>query len=150
MIKHYLLNLMIFSSVLFHSCDFNDHIIEYEQNLVVFASIEANFPVKDTVLVSRSASIDEDVFANDLWVNDAMVVLIDDSPGITLPFINVGPGKYFPVTDTSSIQDLNAYINYIIRPGATYSLVVKNEIDSVIAKTTVPAAMNIRPIDLGD
>ena len=150
MIKHYLLNLMIFSSVLFHSCDFNDHIIEYEQNLVVFASIEANLPVKDTVLVSRSASIDEDVFANDLWVNDAMVVLIDDSTGITLPFINVGPGKYFPVTDTSGIQDLNAYINYIIRPGATYSLVVKNEIDSVIAKTTVPAAMNIRPIDLGD
>ena len=150
MMKHYLLNLMIFSSVLFHSCDFNDHIIEYEQNLVVFASIEANLPVKDTVLVSRSAGIDENVLANDLWVNDARVVLIDDSTGITLPFINVGPGRYFPVTDTSSIQDLNAYIDYIIRPGATYSLVVKNDIDSVIATTTVPAAMNIRPIDLGD
>ena len=150
MIKHYLLNLMIFSSVLFYSCDFNDHIIEYEQNLVVLASIEANLPVKDTVLVSKSAGINENVLANDLWVNDARVVLIDVSTGITLPFINVGPGRYFPVTDTSSIQDLNAYINYIIRPGATYSLVVKNDIDSVIATTTVPAAMNIRPIDLGD
>ena len=150
MMKHYLLNLMIFSSVLFHSCDFNDHIIEYEQNLVVFASIEANLPVKDTVLVSRSAGINENVLANDLWVNDATVVLIDDSTGITLPFINVAPGRYFPVTDTSSIEDLNAYINYIIRPGATYSLVVKIDIDSVIARTTVPAAMNIQPIDLGD
>ena len=150
MIKHYLLNLIVLFSIFFHSCDFNDDIIEYEQNLVVFASIEANLPVKDTVLVSKSAGINENVFANDLWVNDAKVVLIDDSTGITLPFINVGPGRYFPVTDTSSIQDLNAYINYIIRPGATYSLVVKNDIDSVIATTTVPAAMNIRSIDLGD
>ena len=59
MMKHFLLNLMIFSLVLFYSCDLNDQIIEYEQNLVVFASIEANLPVKDTVLVSRSAGINE-------------------------------------------------------------------------------------------
>ena len=108
MMKHYLLHLMVFFSIFFHCCEFNDQIIEYEQSLVVFASIEANLPVKDTVLVSRSAGINENVLANDLWVNDATVVLIDDSTGITLPFINVGPGRYFPVTDTSSIQDLNA------------------------------------------
>ena len=30
MIKHYLLNLMVLFSIFFHSCDFNDDVIEYE------------------------------------------------------------------------------------------------------------------------
>ena len=82
--KTSILHLMIFSNIIFYSCDFNDQNLEYEDNLVVFGSIVANLPVSDTVSVSRSASILEDIQAQDLWIDDASVYLIDDSTKDTL------------------------------------------------------------------
>ena len=32
------------------SCDFDDNLVEYEEQLVVFASINAGFPVSDTAV----------------------------------------------------------------------------------------------------
>ena len=148
--NYYLKKLIILFSIFFHGCDFNDQTIQYEENLVVFASIVANLPVKDTVLVSRTAGIDEDILADQLWINDASVYLIDDSTNNLLEFINVGPGRYFPLTDSSNIEEIQIYLNYIIQPGRTYHLVVDHEIDSVIATTTVPSEMNISSIDNGE
>ena len=59
------------------SCSFNDDVIEYEEKLVVFASLVANLPVTDTVLISRSASLDEDIDAEDLVIENAQVRLIN-------------------------------------------------------------------------
>ncbi|GIR56967.1 MAG: hypothetical protein CM15mP64_3790 [Candidatus Neomarinimicrobiota bacterium] len=36
------------------SCDFDDNLVEYEEQLVVFASINAGFPVSDTVYVFKN------------------------------------------------------------------------------------------------
>ena len=49
--------------MMFQSCSFDDQETAYEEKLVVFASIVANMPVTDTVFVSRSASLEEDVTA---------------------------------------------------------------------------------------
>ena len=148
--KTSILHLMIFSNIIFYSCDFNDQNLEYEDNLVVFGSIVANLPVSDTVSVSRSASILEDIQAQDLWIDDASVYLIDDSTKDTLHFFNVGSGKYFPLPTEPSLENIENYLNYIIQPGQTYHLVVNHDMGSVIATTTVPNEMNISSPDLGE
>ena len=148
--KKYFFNIIIFFNIIFFSCDFNDQEIEYQDKLVVFGTIVANLPVTDTVTVSRSASISDDVLAQNLWIDDAEVYMINDSTKDSLHFKNVGPGKYFPIDDQSSIEDISDYSNYIINPGETYSLIVNHEIGSVIATTQVPSEMNISPADLGD
>ena len=132
------------------SCDFNDQSLEYEDNLVVFGSIVANLPVSDTISVSRSASILEDIQAQELWIDDANVYLINDSTKDTLIFFNVSSGKYFPIQTEPSLENIENYLNYIIQPGQTYHLVVNHDLDSVIATTTVPNEMNITPYDMGD
>ena len=114
---------LIFSILIFFtipSCDFNDQSLEYEDNLVVFSSIVANLPVSDTISVSRSASILEDIQAQELWIDDANVYLINDSTKDTLIFFNVGSGKYFPIPTEPSLENIENYLNYIIQPGQTY------------------------------
>ena len=135
---------------MFFSCEFNDQEIEYQEKLVVFGSIVANLPITDTVTVSRSASISEDILAQDLWINDAEVFMINDSTKDSLFFKSVGHGKYFPIAEQSSLDEIVEYTRYTIDPGATYSLIVNHDIGSVIATTTVPNEMNISSADLGD
>ena len=63
-------------ALILKSCSFNDSEMVYEEKLVVFASISANLPIIDTVLVSKTASInDESILSGDLVVNDAQVRL---------------------------------------------------------------------------
>ena len=147
--KYTLLMKLLFLIIVFHSCSFQDSEMVYEEKLVVFASISADLPVIDTVLVSKTAGIEENVVASDLFINDAQVSLIEDSSGNTLDFFNVGPGKYFPILEGSSLEELENYANFIIAPGRTYKLVIRHGMDSIIAVTTVPAEMNIRAADLG-
>mgnify|MGYP002883229462 FL=1 len=148
--KKYIYNIIIFFNIIFFSCDFNDQEMEYQDKLVVFGTIVANLPVTDTVTVSRSASISDDVLAQNLWIDDAEVFIVNDSTKDSLKFKNVGTGKYFPINDQSSLEEISNYSNYIIKPGETYSLIVNHEIGSVIATTKVPSEMNIAPADLGD
>ena len=148
--KKYIVQIVLLLGFNFYSCGFDDQEIEYQDNLVVFGSIVANLPVSDTVLVSRSASIAEDIVAQDLWINDANVYLIDDSTKDSLSFKNVGIGKYFPLTDEPSEEEIIKYLNFIIKPGQTYKLVVEHDLGLVIATTTVPSEMNITPYDMGD
>jgi hypothetical protein len=143
--KH-ILYITIFSTIFFQACDFKDQKLEYEETLVIFANITANFPVTDTVLVSRTASIDEDVLSDNLWVENAEVVLID-SLGVKLPFQSLGNGRYFPISEESSIEQVSSYLDFIIRGGEKYSLLVKTESDSVIAETFVPTSINIEPLE---
>ena len=76
---------------------FDDDTISYEEKLVVFASIDAGFPVFDTVFVSRTADISESVDATDLYIEDASVKLINMSDGSELKFYSVGNGRYYPI-----------------------------------------------------
>ncbi len=144
-----LLTLIMFS-IFIQSCDLNDSIEKYEQKLVVFASITAGLPVLDTVLVSRTATIDEDILSDSLWVDGAIVELINDSTMEKLTFNNVGTGKYFPLSQTSTDEELTAWMNFIIQSGQTYQLSVIHEQDSIIAITTVPSILNLTSADLGD
>ena len=147
--KYTLLMKLLFFVIVLQSCSFEDSEMVYEEKLVVFASISADLPVIDTVLVSKTAGIEENVVASDLFINDAQVSLIEDSSGNTLDFFNVGPGKYFPISEGSSLEELENYANFIIAPGQTYKLVISHGMDSIIAVTTVPDEMNIRAADLG-
>ena len=80
---------MLLTVLILKSCSFDDSEMVYEEKLVIFASISANLPVIDTVLVSKTASInDESTLSSDLVVNDAQVRLIEDSTGKTLDFFN--------------------------------------------------------------
>ena len=76
--------------------------------------------------------------------------IIETSTNSILNFFNVGQGKYFPVSNESSSEDLENYLTYFIEPGEIYRLVVVHDMDSVVAETSVPAEMNIRPASLGD
>ena len=125
---------ILLTALILKSCSFNDSEMVYEEKLVVFASISANLPVIDTVLVSKTASInDESTLSSDLVVNDAQVRLIEDSTGKILNFFNVGPGQYFPVFEGTTLEDFENYTAFIIQPGQTYRLFVDNGIDSVFA-----------------
>ena len=81
--------ILMMSSIIIQSCDFNDSVEKYDQKLVVFASITAGLPVLDTVIVSRTATINEDILSDSLWVDGAIVELINDSTMEKLTFKNV-------------------------------------------------------------
>ena len=93
-------------SFLIQSCSFDDDTISYEEKLVVFASIDAGFPVFDTVFVSRTADVSESVDAADLYIEDASVKLINMSDGSELKFYPVGNGRYYP--GDLSMQNLDS------------------------------------------
>ena len=142
--------LIFIISLLIVSCSFNDEVIEYEEKLVVFASIVANLPVMDTVFVSRSASLDENVTSDLLWVDDADVRLIHDSSAAELVFHSVGKGRYFPIRPDAGMEEISDYLKYIIQPGDTYRLVVIHDQDTLFAITEVPASFEISPAEMGD
>mgnify|MGYP001160906527 CR=1 FL=1 len=151
--KLYKSNIFLFTIfIFFSSCSFNDEIIEYEEKLVVFASLVANLPVTDTILVSRSASLDEDIDAEDLVVDNAQVRLVNLSSEDKkeLKFYSIGSGKYFPLPNDATYLDSLNYISYIIEPGSLYRLIVTTEDDSIVATTTVPESFNITSAEMGD
>ena len=138
--------------IVFQSCSFNDDTIKYEEQLVVFASINAGFPVFDTVFVSRTAGVDETVDAADLYIEDADVKLINMSDSSELNFYSIGNGRYYPIDLTmQNIDSVSRYwLEYVISSGTTYRLVVTYEENSVIAETNVPEKIEIAPIDMPD
>ena len=48
---------VLLTALILKSCSFNDSEMVYEEKLVVFASISANLPIIDTVIVSKTADI---------------------------------------------------------------------------------------------
>ena len=71
----FLLALVIFIG--FISCDtFNDPESPYEEKIVIFGNISGDLPmIDDTIFVSRSASLDEKIDAEALWISDAKVTI---------------------------------------------------------------------------
>ena len=133
----------------FTSCDFNDNLIEYDEKLVVFASINAGFPVADTVFVSRTAAVSESVDAQDLYVDDAEVKLINLGNGSELRMYSLGNGRYHPIDLSLPNIDsvVSIWTDFIITSGTTYRIVVSHDGDSVIAQTTVPDQIEIMAED---
>ena len=79
--------IQLFSIAVFiSSCDFNDTLIDYEEQLVVFASINAGLPVSDTIYVSRTAEVDEAVDAQDLYIEDANVTTAKNADNAVRPY----------------------------------------------------------------
>ena len=139
-------------SLIIQSCSFDDNTINYEEQLVVFASINAGFPVFDTVFVSRTAEVSEPVDSEDLYIENANVKLINISNGLELKFYSLGNGRYYPID--MSMQNLDSisryWLNYIISSGTTYRLVVSHEGDSVIAQTNVPEKIEITSANMSE
>ena len=144
---NYFYKLSLFLLIILQSCSFDDDEIVYEETLVVFANITADFPVIDTVLVSRTSTIGESLPSDSLWEENAEVTLVDSS-GEKLQFLNFGKGRYFPVNDSSSPEELAYYLSFIIRGGEEYQLIVTTDKgDSVTARTVVPSSMIINPVE---
>ncbi len=147
MMINYFYKLSLFLLIILQSCSFDDDEIVYEETLVVFANITADFPVIDTVLVSRTSTIGESLPSDSLWEENAEVTLVDSS-GEKLQFLNFGKGRYFPVNDSSSPEELAYYLSFIIRGGEEYQLIVTTDKgDSVTARTVVPSSMIINPVE---
>ena len=71
-----ILSIVIFSVLLLSCENFNDPETPYEEQYVVFANISGNLPmIADTIFVSRSASIEEDTEAEELWVSNADITI---------------------------------------------------------------------------
>tara|TARA_B100001250_G_scaffold192179_1_gene165216 strand:+ start:526 stop:1740 length:1215 start_codon:yes stop_codon:yes gene_type:complete len=138
--------------LIMQSCSFDDNTINYEEKLVVFASINAGFPVYDTVFVSRTAEVNESVDSEDLYIENASVKLINISDGSELKFYSLGNGRYYPIDMT--IQNIDSvfshWLDYIISSGITYRLVVTHEEDSVIAETNVPEKIEITSAEMSE
>lgn len=139
-------------SLLMQSCSFDDNTINYEEQLVVFASINAGFPVYDTVFVSRTADVSESVDSEDLYIDNANVNLINVSDGSELKFYSLGNGRYYPIDiSMQNVDSIFSYwLDYIISSGTTYRLVVTHEEDSVIAETNVPEKIEIGAAEMSE
>ena len=139
-------------SLIIQSCSFDDNTINYEEQLVVFASINAGFPVYDTVFVSRTAEVNESVDSEDLYIENADVRLINISDGSELKFYSLGNGRYYPIDMT--VQNLDSvfsyWVDYVISSGTTYRLVVTHEDNSVIAETNVPEKIEITSAEMSE
>ena len=59
----YLNKLIAFSGLIFFGCDFQDIDSPYQEQISVYANLQANLPMIDTVYVSRTAEIGEEVDA---------------------------------------------------------------------------------------
>ena len=114
-------------------CDgFNDPESPYIEKYVVFANLSGNKAmINDTVFVSRSASLDENIDAEKLWVEDAKVTISGDMIDVQAYPVSGRPGRY--QTDKSII--------YL--PGKTYKLAVEVGGQVLSSKTTIPKSLNI-------
>jgi len=121
-------------SIFLSSCSFDDGAIDYEEKLTVWANLQANMPLLDTVFVSRSARLQENVNADALWLDDAQVIISGDSVNLTLHAVEGRPGRYM---DDSF---------YFFKPGVSYQLTVIHGADTVRATTLIPEKMNIQSV----
>ena len=133
----FLMRKMLFSLsfilVVITSCeDFNDLESPYAEQYVIFGNISGNMPmIDDTIFVSRSASLDEKVDANQLWISNANITISGDGENhIALP-VNGRPGRY--QTDQS----------VVFKTGINYQLSVKINDKVLTSETTIPKSLNI-------
>ena len=124
-------NILFIISFLILSCTINDDQVEYEEQLVLWANLRANFPLIDTVFVSRSANLKENISSKELWIDDAQVQIIGDTINLVLDPVLDSPGRYF----TNS--------NYIFQGGEIYQVLAIHGIDTISGMTVIPGKMEI-------
>ncbi|NOZ74064.1 MAG: DUF4249 family protein, partial [FCB group bacterium] len=111
------------------SCELTNPAVTYEQKLVVFGNLTADFPMVDTLFVSRSAAIGENLDSYALYIDDAEITITDGDTTIPVPPVPDRPGRYLADPD------------YIFRAGKEYRVKVVWEDDTVTAKTVLPEKM---------
>ncbi len=126
--------LILTSGLIFTSCDLTNPDVAYTQKLVVFGNLNANFPMIDTVFVSRSASLDEDVNSDALYIADAQVTITDGDTTIVVLPVPERPGRYL------------AEPTYIFQAGKEYTLQVVWQSDTVRATTIIPEQMDFSSV----
>ena len=126
-------NILFIISFLILSCTINDDQVEYEEQLVLWANLRANFPLIDTVFVARSANVNENVSSKQLWIDEAQVHIIGDTINLLLNPVLNSPGRYF----TNS--------NYIFQGGGTYEVRAILGKDTISGITVIPEKMEISP-----
>ena len=121
--------------MLFGACDnFNDPESPYLEKYVVFGNISGNMPmIDDTIYVSRSASLDEIIDADQLWINDAIVTISGDGNEYQASLVPGHSGRY--QTDPS----------VIFKTGIKYKLSVSVNGKVLTSETTIPKSLNIDP-----
>ena len=127
-------NILFIISFLILSCTINDDQVEYEEQLVLWANLRANFPLIDTVFVARSANLNENVSSKQLWIDEAQVYIIGDTINLLLNPVLNSPGRYF----TNS--------NYIFQGGGTYEVRAILGTDTISGITVIPYKMEISPV----
>lgn len=126
---------IIFFLLWISACDFDDTIATYEDKLVVFCNLPANLPMGlagDTCYVSMSSIIDEQLDANDLYVENAIVTITRSSTNEVYDLFPVS-GKIGRYLTEDSI---------VFIPGETYLLNASYGEFEVIAETTIPSGMD--------
>ena len=121
----------ILLSLFLAGCMINDETYDYQEKLVVWAHLQANMPMIDTVFVSRSAEISESTPAESLWVSDAEVRVIGDTIDLLLSAVPGIPGRYVMGSD------------HIFISGETYTISVTHNGESVSGTTTIPEEISI-------
>ena len=129
--KFYRLFILVF--IAFSACDdFNDPESPYIEQYVVFGNISGNMSmIDDTIFVSRSASLDEKVEANQLWISDADITISGDGNSYTAFPVLGRPGRY--QTEQS----------VVFKAGQNYKLSVLVNGKTLTSETTVPKSLNI-------
>ncbi|MBT7822660.1 MAG: DUF4249 family protein [Candidatus Marinimicrobia bacterium] len=137
--KLFLLSILF---VLLSSCNLPVERIEYEQKLVVFMNLKADFPISlDTLSLNLSHEIDETHEGNETWVSNASVKIIvnpqSDSSILSLSEVDGLPGHYV-VND----QEI------ITQSGNTYRLEIIAEEHSIFAETIIPASIDLNSVQI--
>ena len=127
--------LSVISMLILLGCNIQDGDEPYEKKFVVFGNIQANLPMVDTLFVSRTASLDEEIDADELWIANANVKISSkDGNEIAYP-VTGKPGRYLTRKD------------YVYRPGTKYNLTVEVDGKTLTAETTTPEKMEIGSIN---
>ena len=117
----------------FISCDtFNDPESPYEEKIVIFGNISGDLPmIDDTIFVSRSASLDEKIDAEALWISDAKVTISGNGSDYEASPVPNRPGRY------------QTHKSAIFTAGESYTLRVETGGQTLTSKTTIPKSLKI-------
>lgn len=126
--------ILIILPFIFLSCSLDDEKIVYEQKLVLWANIQANFPLLDTVFVSHTSAVSDNISSDELWISNAEVQIIGDTVALQLTPVTNRPGRYLTDSD------------YVFQGGETYMVMVIHESDTASGTTTVPQKMEISSV----
>ena len=122
-------------AIMMLSCEFDDTVAAYEDKLVVFCNLSANLPLGangDTCYISLSSSIDDEADVDELYIENAQVIITRVSTNKVYPVVPVPnrKGRYL-TADT-----------LIFQPGETYILNAVYGTFSINAETTIPSGMD--------